>query len=35
MPALELARTRPALLRWAVAVYLTIRVSALGFTLSG
>ena len=33
MPAAELASERPALLRWAIAVYLTIRVSALGFTL--
>lgn len=33
MPAPESARTRPALLRWAVALYLTIRASALGFTL--
>ena len=33
MPAAERARTRPALLRWAVALYLTIRVSALVFTL--
>ena len=36
MPAAELASERPAqpaLLRWAIAVYLTIRISALGFTL--
>ena len=33
MPASERVRVRPALLRWAVALYLTIRVSALGFTL--
>ena len=33
MVVAERARSRPALLRWAVATYLTIRVSALGFTL--
>ena len=33
MSVAERVCVRPALLRWAVALYLTIRVSALGFTL--